>query len=106
MGKFSLDIPGGVCNLYYICRPRTRDIAGDDNVDDEEAEKSRWIDIKDLQAGDFQNHGEIILKLLDLAKRKEGSATMVHFGGGNCETAYGNASNEGTKKHMGRKRQL
>ena len=61
--------------FYYICRPKTLDIADDDNVDDEEAEKPRWIDIEGLQAEDFQNHGEIILKLLDLAKSREGSAT-------------------------------
>ena len=56
--------------FYYICRPKTLDIADDDNVDDEEAEKPRWIDIEGLQAEDFQNHGEIILKLLDLAKSR------------------------------------
>jgi len=47
--------------FFYYCRPRTFTLLPDDQVDDEEAEKPRWIDTSDLRAGDFQSHGEAIL---------------------------------------------
>jgi nucleoside triphosphatase len=50
--------------FYYFCRPRTLRLLDDAEVDDEDAEKPRWIDIGGLQACDFQNHGEVILGFL------------------------------------------
>ena len=50
--------------FYYLCYPRTLHLLDDDEVNDEDAEKPRWVDIEDLQAQDFQNHGEMILGLL------------------------------------------
>jgi len=40
------------------------DLVDDDQVDDEEAEKPRWIDTQSLEKEDFQNHGEMIRELL------------------------------------------
>jgi len=50
-------------HFYYICKPKTSRLLGDDQVDDESAEKPRWVDIQSLQAQDFQIHGDIILDL-------------------------------------------
>ncbi len=50
--------------FYYICKPRTFLLLDDDDVNDEDAEKPRWIDIAGLHAQDFQNHGEVILGIL------------------------------------------
>lgn len=50
--------------FYYICKSRTFHLLDDSEVDDEDAEKPRWIDIEGLQAQDFQNHGEVILGFL------------------------------------------
>ena len=36
-------------NLFYICRPKTLEIIADDQVDDEESEKPRWIDIEEIK---------------------------------------------------------
>ncbi len=50
--------------FYYFCRPKTLRLLDDTEVDDENAEKPRWIDIEGLQAYDFQNHGEVIVGCL------------------------------------------
>lgn len=50
--------------FYYHCRPKTFDLLDDADVDDEDAEQPRWVDVDGLQASDFQNHGEMILGLL------------------------------------------
>ncbi|NOZ27681.1 MAG: NUDIX domain-containing protein [Chloroflexi bacterium] len=50
--------------FFYICKPKTFDLCDDDQVDDEEAEKPRWVNIQGLCDEDFQDHGEIILGLL------------------------------------------
>jgi 8-oxo-dGTP pyrophosphatase MutT (NUDIX family) len=36
-------------NFFYICRPITFKLLDDDKVDDEEAEKPRWIDIEEIK---------------------------------------------------------
>jgi len=36
-------------NFFYICRPKTFKLLDDDKVDDEEAEKPRWIDIEKIR---------------------------------------------------------
>jgi len=50
--------------FYYTCRPKTFDVSDDAQVDDEDAEQPRWVDVTGLQASDFQSHGEMILGLL------------------------------------------
>jgi 8-oxo-dGTP pyrophosphatase MutT (NUDIX family) len=50
--------------FYYFCRPKSLDLLDDGQVDDEAAEKPRWIEIQGLQAQDFQSHGERILELV------------------------------------------
>ena len=50
--------------FYYYCSPKTLSLLDDTEVDDEDAEQPRWIDVKSLQAHDFQNHGEMILWFL------------------------------------------
>jgi 8-oxo-dGTP diphosphatase len=36
-------------NFFYVCRPKTFEIIDDDKVDDEEAEKPRWVDIEEIK---------------------------------------------------------
>ena len=50
--------------FYYICKPKTFHLLDDDEVDDEDAEKPRWINIESLRVQDFQNHGEVLLGFL------------------------------------------
>ena len=50
-------------HFYYLCRPKTRALLDDTLVDDDAAEKPRWVDIQGLQAQDFQTHGEIIIAM-------------------------------------------
>ena len=49
--------------FFYICQAKGFALLHDDKVDDESAEKPRWVDIRSLQAQDFQIHGEAILEL-------------------------------------------
>jgi nucleoside triphosphatase len=49
--------------FFYICRAKTFGLLRDDKVDDESAERPRWVDIRGLQAKDFQSHGQTILRL-------------------------------------------
>lgn len=50
--------------FFYRCEPRTFDLLADDQVQDEESEKPRWIEIQTLRAGDFQTFGADILAVL------------------------------------------
>jgi 8-oxo-dGTP pyrophosphatase MutT (NUDIX family) len=50
--------------FYYVCRPMTFDVSDDAQVDDEDAEQPRWVEMAGLQACDFQSHGEMVLGLL------------------------------------------
>jgi len=50
--------------FYYFCRPMTFRLLDDTEVDDEDAENPRWVDVAGLRGCDFQNHGEMILGLL------------------------------------------
>jgi 8-oxo-dGTP pyrophosphatase MutT (NUDIX family) len=50
-------------HFYYICRPKTLALLDDAEVNDDAAEKPRWVNIRGLQAQDFQVHGAIILDL-------------------------------------------
>lgn len=51
-------------HFYYLCMPVTQNLVADDRVQDDSAEKPRWIDIRDLQPDDFQVHGDLILELV------------------------------------------
>lgn len=52
-------------NFFYICRPKTIELIDDDKVDDEEAEKPRWIDLKEMkQTGNNLETVEEVLQLL------------------------------------------
>ena len=50
--------------FYYHCCPKTFDVSDDAQVDDEDAEQPRWVDVVGLHASDFQSRGEMILGLL------------------------------------------
>jgi 8-oxo-dGTP pyrophosphatase MutT (NUDIX family) len=50
-------------HFYYLCQPKTFDLLADDRVDDDAAEKPRWVEIETLQPQDFQSHGESLVKL-------------------------------------------
>ncbi len=49
--------------FYYVCRPKTIALLDDTQVKDDAAGEPRWVNIQDLQAQDFQAHGDIILDL-------------------------------------------
>ena len=50
-------------HFYYLCQPKTFDLARDDQVEDESAEQPRWVEVSALRADDFQIHGDVILEL-------------------------------------------
>jgi 8-oxo-dGTP pyrophosphatase MutT (NUDIX family) len=50
-------------HFYYVCRPKTLTLLDDTQVNDDAAEKPRWVSIQGLQAQNFQAHGDIILDL-------------------------------------------
>ncbi len=50
-------------HFYYVCYPKTLALLDDAQVEDDAAGKPRWVSIQDLQAQDFQSHGDIILDL-------------------------------------------
>ena len=51
--------------FYYLCQPKTTELLGDEQVeDDDDAEQPRWIDVQQLCAYDFQNHDDMILQLI------------------------------------------
>ena len=51
-------------HFYYVCRPKTLELLDDALVEDDAAGKPRWVKIDELQAQDFQAHGDVILALL------------------------------------------
>jgi 8-oxo-dGTP pyrophosphatase MutT (NUDIX family) len=50
--------------FFYTCHPITLELCSDEQVDDGEVEKPRWVDIDGLRPADFQNNGPQILKTL------------------------------------------
>ncbi len=51
-------------SFFFICQPKTFELIDDDLVEDEEAEKPRWVDMDSLRAEDFQSFaGEIFQRL-------------------------------------------
>jgi 8-oxo-dGTP pyrophosphatase MutT (NUDIX family) len=50
-------------HFHYVCRPRTLALLDDTRVNDDAAEKPRWVSIQGLQPGDFQAHGELVLDI-------------------------------------------
>lgn len=50
--------------FYYACEPRTFELAGRDEVQDEKTEDPRWVELAGLRAEDFHGHGEVIYDLL------------------------------------------
>jgi 8-oxo-dGTP diphosphatase len=59
------DVAYHMFNFFYICRPKTLILLNDDEVEDEEAEKPRWVDIdKVKRAADNSEAVEEIFQLL------------------------------------------
>lgn len=50
--------------FFYHCKPNTLTLVRDNEVDDEEVEMPRWVPIEGLNAGHFQDHGDMILSYL------------------------------------------
>jgi 8-oxo-dGTP pyrophosphatase MutT (NUDIX family) len=57
------DIAFHTFSFFFACRPKTLDLVKDDQVDDLEAEKPRWMALNDVRAEDLQICGEEILQL-------------------------------------------
>ena len=52
-------------SLFYICKPLSFKLVDDGDVDDREAEKPRWVDIKKIKSRDFHWIGGKIFKLIN-----------------------------------------
>jgi ADP-ribose pyrophosphatase YjhB (NUDIX family) len=50
-------------SFFFVCRPKTLEMVDDDQVDDVEAEKPRWMKLNSIRAEDFQACGKEILQL-------------------------------------------
>jgi 8-oxo-dGTP pyrophosphatase MutT (NUDIX family) len=50
--------------FFYHCTPASRELIPDDQVQDLEAEKPRWVDVESLSAGAFYHNGEIVMDIL------------------------------------------
>ncbi len=50
--------------FFYLCRPLTLQLATEDQIEDGEVEKPRWIPIDRLRVEDIQSHGEIVFNAL------------------------------------------
>ena len=50
--------------FYYYCALVMKDLLPDDQVDDLESEKPRWVDIESLSAGEFYIDGEVMMNIL------------------------------------------
>jgi 8-oxo-dGTP pyrophosphatase MutT (NUDIX family) len=50
--------------FFYICRPHSFDLAGDDQVEAGEVERPSWIDVEKLKERDFHSHGGLIMAIL------------------------------------------
>lgn len=51
--------------FFYLCKPITFDVVDGYLIYDDEAEHPRWVEINSLSRTDFQNHGEVIIPLLN-----------------------------------------
>jgi len=51
--------------FFYDCTPLTYELLPNELIADEEAENPRWVDTHSLEAGEFQNHGETIIEILE-----------------------------------------
>lgn len=54
--------------FFFTASPKTFTLAQDDQVDDGEIERPRWVAWQNLQPEDFHNHGEAILHTLTRCK--------------------------------------
>jgi 8-oxo-dGTP pyrophosphatase MutT (NUDIX family) len=59
-------------HLYFLCQPTTFELLADDQVDDDAAEKPRWVEIRTLRPQDFQSHGQRIVEIC----RQAGGQTL------------------------------
>jgi 8-oxo-dGTP pyrophosphatase MutT (NUDIX family) len=50
--------------FFFAAHPKTLTLADDDQVDDGEIEKPRWVIRQNLQPNDFHTHGETIVQIL------------------------------------------
>jgi len=50
-------------HFFFRCKAKTVRILPDEQVEDDSAEKPRWVEIAMLKPEDFQYHGEVILAL-------------------------------------------
>jgi 8-oxo-dGTP pyrophosphatase MutT (NUDIX family) len=50
--------------FFYLCRPRTFTLTGNDQIEDGEVEAPRWVPIDQLRPEDIQSHGGIVIAAL------------------------------------------
>ncbi len=56
-----LDVAFHGLMFFYLCRPLTLQLAADDQIEDGEVERPRWMPIDQLRAEDIRGHGEIVV---------------------------------------------
>ncbi len=54
--------------FFYSCKPATREVCEDGQVDDGEVEKPRWVRVDDLREEDFHSFGRVAMEMLREAK--------------------------------------
>lgn len=57
-----LDVAFHGLMFFYLCKPLTLQLAADDQIEDGEVERPRWVPIDQLRAEDIHSHGEIVLR--------------------------------------------
>lgn len=62
--------------FFYLCVPKTVVLVPDNEVEDEEVEKPRWVKMDSLQASDFQSHGDMIMKLITSKQARKHKEVM------------------------------
>jgi ADP-ribose pyrophosphatase YjhB (NUDIX family) len=50
--------------FFYFCDPVMFTLCVDNEVDDNESEKPRWVEINELKESDFHNHGALIMEAI------------------------------------------
>jgi 8-oxo-dGTP pyrophosphatase MutT (NUDIX family) len=51
-------------SFFFLCTPKTLMLVDDDQVDDDESEKPRWVNWHNLHAEDFQSFGPELMSLV------------------------------------------
>lgn len=57
--------------FYYRCSPLTFELLSNEQIYDQEACNPQWRCVDELEPEDFQNHGDVLLQLLNTCRNQE-----------------------------------